>query len=117
MSDVRGAQQLLCTISSDVIYDQRPSDEPDVIQLLEFMLKKEIHVTARVGAYSGDVIMCNHVMHYSSESTKAYIIATLTFETEKKTTQGWLEKANIEPIKLVKCTPYSLNFSSMEIYM
>ena len=41
-------------ISSDVVYDQRPSDEPDVFQLLEFMLQKEIHVTARLGAYSGD---------------------------------------------------------------
>ena len=41
-------------ISSDIVYDQRPTDEPAVIQLLEFMLQKEIHVTARLGAYSGD---------------------------------------------------------------
>ena len=63
MSDIGDAQQLLCTmISSDVIYDQRPTDEPDVIQLLEFMLKKEIHVTARVGAYSGDQCVNIHCM-------------------------------------------------------
>ena len=45
-------------ISSDVVYDQRPTDEPAVIQLLEFMLQKEIHVITHLGTYSGD---CNSI--------------------------------------------------------
>ena len=40
-------------ISSDALYDQRPTDEPSVTHLLEFMLQKEIHFTAHSGAYSG----------------------------------------------------------------
>lgn len=41
-------------ISSDTVYEQRPTDEPTVTQLLEFMFQREIHVTACSGAYSGD---------------------------------------------------------------
>ena len=72
-------------ISSDIVYDQRPTDKPAVIQLLEFMLQKEIHVTARLGAYSGDhnpsvikYVVCVYTCYkvHKSPSAKRYLFIT-----------------------------------------
>ena len=59
VNEVGEAQQLLCSmISSNVVYEQRPVDDPTVRQILEFMLQKEIHTTANPGAYSGNHNHC-----------------------------------------------------------
>ena len=59
VNEVGEAQQLLCSmISSDVVYEQRPVDDPTVSQILEFMLQKEIHTTANPGVYSGNHNHC-----------------------------------------------------------
>ena len=62
--EVGEAQQLLCSmISSDVIYEQRPVNEPTVTEILEFMLQKEIQATADLGAYSGECKCCVPVIN------------------------------------------------------
>ena len=69
MSDIGDAQQLLCTmISSDTVHDQRPTDEPAVIQLSQFMLQKEIYVT-RYGKidHSRTVVISEYGVQYPTQ--------------------------------------------------
>lgn len=54
LTDAGSVMQFCCmAVSSEDIFSHRPTDDPSVADIIEFLLKEEIQVTAHNGSYSG----------------------------------------------------------------